>query len=52
MGMNTNTQKCDMLKILAYLNLGEVIEKCILDYCDVCKGIDKNYNLENIINIL
>lgn len=44
--------KNDMLKILAYLNIGDIIEQYIIDYCDICRSIDKTYNLENIINIL
>ena len=44
--------KGDILKILAYLNLGDVIEKYIYDYCEICKHIDKTYELEQIINIL
>ena len=44
--------KGNILKILAYLNLGDVIEKYILDYINICVSIDKTYNLENIINTL
>lgn len=44
--------KGNMLKILAYLNLGNVVEKYISKYYDICKKIDKNYNLESIINAL
>lgn len=41
--------KGDMLKILAYLNFGEVVEKFIKDYCTLCKKIDKDYDLNQII---
>lgn len=44
--------KSDMLKILAYLNFGEVIEKYIDNYCNICKGIDPTYNIVDIINTL
>lgn len=44
--------KGNILKILAYLNLGEIIEKYILDYINICSSIDKKYSLENIINTL
>lgn len=44
--------KSDMLKILAYLNLGNVVEKYIYDYCIICTKIDKTFSLENIINAL
>ncbi len=44
--------KGDMLKILAYLNLGNVVEKYISDYCDICKGVDKTYNIEDVINAI
>lgn len=46
------SSKGNMLKILAYLNLGSVIEKYILDYVDICANIDKTYNLTNILNTL
>lgn len=41
--------KGDVLKILAYLNFGEVVEKFIKDYCTLCKKVDKHYNLNEII---
>ena len=41
--------KGDLLLILAYLNFGDTIEKCIKDYCDLCKKIDKDYDLNEII---
>lgn len=41
--------KGDVLKILAYLNLGEVVEKFIKDYCILCKKIDKEHDLNQII---
>lgn len=41
--------KGDVLKILAYLNLGEIVEKFIKDYCTLCKKIDKDYDLNEII---
>lgn len=41
--------KGDVLKILAYLNFGEIVEKYIKDYCDICKKIDKDYDLNQII---
>lgn len=41
--------KGDMLKILAYLNFGEIVEKFIKDYCTLCKKIDKDYDLNQII---
>lgn len=41
--------KGDVLKILAYLNFGEVVEKFIKDYCILCKKIDKDYDLNQII---
>lgn len=44
--------KGDMLKILAYINFGDVIEKCISDYCNICSKIDKTYSLDSIINAL
>lgn len=44
--------KGDMLKILAYLNFGDIIEKYILDYYNICKKIDRTYSLEAIINSL
>lgn len=44
--------KGDMLKILAYLNFGNVVEKYISDYCNICTNMDKYFNLENIINEL
>ena len=40
--------KGDVLKILAYLNLGDTIEKFICDYRDICKNIDKTYDLEQV----
>lgn len=44
--------KSNMLKILAYLNFGDVIENYILDYYHICKKLDKSYSLEDIIKIL
>lgn len=44
--------KGDMLKILAYINLGNIVEKLISDYCNICNKIDKSYNLEEVINAL
>lgn len=44
--------KCDMLKILAYLNFGDDIEKCIDNYCNICKSIDTTYNIVDVINAL
>lgn len=44
--------KGDVLKILAYLNFGDIIEKFICDYCDICKNIDKTYDLENIVKAI
>lgn len=41
--------KGDVLKILAYLNLGDTIEKFICDYRDICKNIDRTYDLEEVI---
>lgn len=44
--------KSNMLKILAYLNFGSIIEKYILDYCNICKKLDKTFSLEDIIKSL
>ncbi len=44
--------KSDMLKILAYLNFGDVIEKYIDNYCNLCKGIDPSYNIVDVISAL
>ena len=44
--------KGDMLKILTYLNFGDIIEKYIFDYYNICKKIDRTYSLEAIINSL
>lgn len=44
--------KMNMLKILAYLNFGSTIEKYVLDYCSICKKMDKTFNLEDIIKTL
>lgn len=44
--------KSDMLKILAYVKFGDIIEYYIEKYCDICKNIDKSYDLEEIINVL
>lgn len=44
--------KCDMLKILAFLDFGEIIEKYIFDYCSICKSLDKTYNIEDIIRAI
>ena len=41
--------KGDVLKILAYLNFGDIIEKFICDYCKICKSIDKVYDLKSIV---
>ena len=41
--------KGDVLKILAYLNFGETVEKFINDYCALCQKVDKAYNLTQII---
>lgn len=41
-----------MLKILAFLNFGELVEQFVIDYCNTCKDIDKNFNLEDIIKAL
>lgn len=44
--------KSDMLKILAYLNFGAIVEKYIIEYNNICKNLDKNYDLTQIINTL
>ena len=44
--------KGDVLKILAYLNLGDLIEKFICDYYSICRTIDKDYNLEAIVKTI
>ncbi len=44
--------KGDMLKILAFLNFGDIIEKYIFDYCHICKGLDKAYNIEDIVKAI
>lgn len=44
--------KGDVLKILAYLNLGDIIEKFICDYCNICKTVDKNYDLKAIVKAI
>lgn len=44
--------KGDMLKILAYLDFGSVIEKYISDYYKICSNMDKCFSLEDIINAL
>lgn len=44
-----NNIKCDILKILAYLNLGNIVEKYIQDYCLLCKKYDKNFDLNQVI---
>lgn len=44
--------KSDILKILAYLDFGNIIEKYIYDYCEICKRIDKSYDLNEIIKEL
>lgn len=44
--------KADMLKILAYLNFGDVIEKYIENYNNICKNIDASYNIVDVINAL
>ena len=46
------TIKGDVLKILAYLNFGDIIEHFLSAYCNICVQIDKNYNIEEIINTL
>lgn len=42
--------KGDSLKVLAFLNLGDVVEKFICDYCEICRNIDKDYDLKLIID--
>lgn len=44
--------KANMLKILTYLNFGSVVEKYVIEYCNICKKIDKTFNLEDIIKSL
>ena len=44
--------KASILKILAYLDFGKVIEKYIIDYCTICKKLDRTFNLEDIIKSL
>ena len=44
--------KGDVLKILAYLNLGDIIEKFIHDYCNICGTVDKNYDLKAIVSTI
>lgn len=44
--------KANMLKILAYLNFGNIIEKYVLDYCNICKKMDKSFSLDDIIKTL
>lgn len=44
--------KGDMLKILAFLNFGDIIEKYIFDYCSICKDIDKTYDIEDVIRAI
>lgn len=44
--------KSNMLKILAYLNFGDVIEKYIDSYCNLCKTIDTSYNIVDVISAL
>lgn len=44
--------KANMLKILTYLNFGSVVEKYVIEYCNICKKMDKTFNLEDIIKSL
>ena len=44
--------KSDILKILAYLNFGDTVEKYIYDYCEACRNIDRSYSLEDVIKAL
>lgn len=44
--------KGELLKILAYLNIGEIVENYIYRYCKNCKKIDKNYDINNIIQAI
>lgn len=44
--------KSDILKILAYLNFGDTVEKYINDYCEACRNIDKTYSLEDVVKAL
>lgn len=44
--------KANMLRILTYLNFGNVVEKYIIEYCKICKKIDKTFNLVEIIKSL
>lgn len=42
--------KKELFLYLAYINFGEIVEKYIISYCEKCKKIDKNYNIENVID--
>lgn len=44
--------KSNLLIMLAYLNFGSIIEKYVLDYCNICKKLDKTFSLEDIIKSL
>lgn len=44
--------KANLLKVLAYLNFGRVIEKYVVDYCNICKSLDKTFSLNDVINSL
>ena len=44
--------KANMLKILTYLNFGSVVEKYVIEYCKICKKMDKTFNLRDIIKSL
>lgn len=44
--------KGELLKVLAYLNIGEIVEDYIYRYCKNCKKIDKNYDINNIIQAI
>lgn len=42
--------KKELFLFLAYVRIGELIEKYIIKYCKKCKSIDKYYDIEIIIN--
>lgn len=44
--------KANMLKILTYLNFGDIVEKYVIDYYNICKKLDKNFNLEDVIKAI
>lgn len=44
--------KSNMLKILAYLNFGNVVERYVIEYCKICRKLDKSFDLEEIIKSL